>query len=192
MTGKSEKQKMLAGEPYLATDPELAQLRERASQWMDRYNARIAGPDAEKLALLREIMAEVGEETFIRPPFFCDYGENIRLGSRIYVNFNCVILDVAPVVIGDGTLIGPGAQILTAEHPVEAGPRATGIESGRPVHIGRDVWIGAGALILPGVTVGDGAVIGAGAVVTRDVGAGVRVAGSPARALPAAQHRPEP
>lgn len=177
----TEKQKMLAGLPYLATDPELVADRERAARWMDIYNARIAGPDAEKLALLRDLLGKVGEGTFIRPPFFCDYGENIRLGARVYVNFNCVFLDVMPITIGDGTMIAPGVQLLTAEHPVEAGPRASGVESGRAITIGRDVWIGAGALVLPGTTVGDEAVIGAGAVVTRDVPAGARVVGSPAR-----------
>lgn len=177
----TEKQKMLAGLPYRSDDPELVADRERASCWMDRFNARIAGPDAEKTALLAEIMAEVGEGAFIRPPFFCDYGENIRLGARVYVNFNCVFLDVAPITLGDGVLVGPGAQLLTAEHPVDTGPRASGVESGRPITVGRDVWIGAGALVLPGVTIGDGAVIGAGSVVTRDVPAGARVVGSPAR-----------
>lgn len=179
---RTEKQKMLAGEHYLATDPELVAERERASVWMDRYNARIAGADADKLASLRELLAEVGDGSFIRPPFYCDYGGNIRLGDRVYVNFNCVFLDVAQITIGSGTLLAPGVQILTAEHPIEAGPRASGLESGRPVVIGRDVWIGAGALVLPGVTVGDEAVIGAGAVVTRDVAAGTTVVGSPARA----------
>jgi len=178
---RTEKQKMLAGEHYLASDPELVAARDRASLWMDRYNARIAGPDREKLAMLRELLAEAGEGSFIRPPFFCDYGENIRLGDRVYVNFNCVFLDVASITVGDGSLLAPGVQILTAEHPVEAGPRASGLESGRPIVIGRDVWIGAGALILPGVTVGDEAVIGAGAVVTRNVAAGTTVVGNPAR-----------
>lgn len=178
---RSEKDKMLAGEPYLASDPELVAERERASIWMDRFNARIAGPDAEKLAMLRELLAEVGDGSFVRPPFFCDYGINITMGARVYVNFNCVILDVARVSIGDGTLLAPGVQILTASHPVDAGPRASGVESGHPITIGRNVWIGAGALVLPGVTIGDEAVIGAGAVVTRDVPAGTIAVGNPAR-----------
>ena len=109
----------------------------------------------------------------IRPPFFCDYGYNIRLGDGVFLNFNCVILDVVEVVIGDRTQIGPATQIYAADHPRDAETRRTGLEFGRPVRIGSDVWIGGGAIILPGVTIGDGAVIGAGSVVTRDVGPGV-------------------
>ena len=107
----------------------------------------------------------------IRPPFFCDYGYNIRLGDGVFLNFNCVILDVVEVAIGDRTQIGPAVQIYAADHPRDAETRRDGLEFGRPVRIGSDVWIGGGAIILPGVTIGDGAVIGAGSVVTRDVGA---------------------
>src|SRR3954470_8233175 len=117
----------------------------------------------------------------IRPPFFCDYGYNIRLGDDVFLNFNCVILDVVEVTIGDRTQIGPAVQIYAADHPRDSATRGTGLEFGRPVRIGRDVWIGGGAIILPGVTIGDGAVIGAGSVVTRDVAAGQTVAGTPAR-----------
>jgi maltose O-acetyltransferase len=120
----------------------------------------------------------------IRPPFFCDFGYNIRLGDGVFLNFNCVILDVVEVTIGDRTQIGPAVQIYAADHPRDAPTRASGLEFGRPVRIGSDVWIGGGAIILPGVTIGDGAVIGAGSVVTRDVGAGVTVAGNPARPRP--------
>ena len=117
----------------------------------------------------------------IRPPFFCDYGYNIRLGDEVFLNFNCVILDVVEIIIGDRTQIGPATQIYAADHPRDAETRKTGLEFGRPVRIGSDVWIGGGAIILPGVTIGDGAVIGAGSVVTRDVAPGVTVAGNPAR-----------
>ena len=113
-------------------------------------------------------------DAVIRPPFFCDYGYNIRLGDGVFLNFNCVILDVVEVVIGDRTQIGPAVQIYAADHPRDAETRRTGLEFGRPVRIGSDVWIGGGAIILPGVTIGDGAVIGAGSVVTRDVGRGRR------------------
>jgi maltose O-acetyltransferase len=119
----------------------------------------------------------------IRPPFFCDYGYNIHLGDDVFLNFNCVILDVAGVVIGDRTQIGPAVQIYAADHPRDAATRRSGLEFGRPVRIGADVWIGGGAIILPGVTIGDGAVIGAGSVVTRDVGNEQAVAGNPARPL---------
>lgn len=178
----SEKQKMLAGELYRATGEELAADARRVAEWMDRYNGSIATTQRDHAALLREMLAEVGEGAYIRPPFHCDYGFNISLGKGVFLNFNCVILDVVKVTIGDRTHIGPGVQILTADHPRDPAQRRAGLEFGRPVIIGADVWIGGGAIILPGVTIGDGAIVGAGAVVTRDVPAGVTVMGNPARA----------
>jgi maltose O-acetyltransferase len=178
---KSEKQKMLAGELYKAGDPELAADRRRAMLWMDRYNETQARTGHERAALLREIMPEVGRFASIRPPFHCDYGYNISLGSGVFLNFNCVILDVVQVTIGDEAQIGPGVQILTADHPRDPEQRRAGYEFGRPIKIGSHVWIGGGAIILPGVTIGDDAIVGAGAVVTRDVAAGATVVGNPAK-----------
>jgi maltose O-acetyltransferase len=146
-----------------------------------RYNASLALPSAERRALLRELLPHVGEGAAIRPPFHCDYGYNVRLGTEVFLNFNCVILDVVIVDIGDGTQIGPAVQLLTADHPRDPVQRKSGAEFGRPILIGRNVWIGGGAIILPGITVGDNAVIGAGAVVTRDVPADATVVGNPAR-----------
>jgi len=177
---KTEKQKMLAGELY-RPDEELGAEQAAAKAWMVRYNAALAAPVSERHALLCERLARVGEGAVIRPPFHCDYGYNISLGDGVFLNFNCVILDVVEVVIGDRTQIGPATQIYAADHPRDAETRRSGLEFGRPVRIGSDVWIGGGAIILPGVTIGDGAVIGAGSVVTRDVGPGVIVAGNPAR-----------
>ena len=178
----SEKQKMLAGELYVATGEELAADARRVAEWMDRYNASIAATQRDHAALLREMLAEVGEGAYIRPPFHCDYGYNISLGRDVFLNFNCVILDVVKVTIGDRTQIGPGVQILTADHPRDHAQRRAGLEFGRPVTIGADVWIGGSAIVLPGVRIGDGAIVGAGAVVTRDVAAGATVVGNPARA----------
>jgi maltose O-acetyltransferase len=180
---KSEKQKMLAGELY-RPDEELGAEQAAAKAWMARYNAALALPVSERHALLRERLGHVGKDAVIRPPFFCDYGYNIHLGDGVFLNFNCVILDVVEVMIGDRTQIGPAVQIYAADHPRDAQTRRTGLEFGRPVRIGSDVWIGGGAIILPGITIGDGAVIGAGSVVTRDVAAGVTVAGNPARTRP--------
>ena len=177
----SEKQKMLAGELYVATGEELAADARRVAEWMDRYNASIAGTQRDHAVLLREIMASVGEGSYIRPPFHCDYGYNISLGAGVFLNFGCTILDVVKVTIGDRTQIGPGVQILTADHPRDPAQRRAGLEFGRPILIGADVWIGGGAMVLPGVTIGDGAIVGAGAVVTRDVRAGATVVGNPAR-----------
>jgi maltose O-acetyltransferase len=171
---------MLAGELY-RPDAELAADQAVTKAWLVRYNAALAQPVTERHALLSERLAHVGAGAVIRPPFFCDFGYNIRIGDGVFLNFNCVILDVVDVSIGDRTQIGPAVQIYTADHPRDAETRANGLEFGRQVRIGRDVWIGGGAIILPGVTVGDGAVIGAGSVVTRDVGPGITVAGNPAR-----------
>jgi maltose O-acetyltransferase len=180
---KTERQKMLAGELY-RPDAELGAEQAAAKMWMARYNAAMALPVRERHALLRERLGQVGKDAVIRPPFFCDYGTNIRLGDGVFLNFNCVILDVVEVSIGDRTQIGPAVQIYAADHPRDAETRRAGLEFGRPVRIGSDVWIGGGAIILPGVTIGDGAVIGAGSVVTRDVSAGVTVTGNPARPRP--------
>ena len=129
----SEKQKMLAGELYVATGEELAADARRVAEWMDRYNASIAATQQDHAALLREMLAEVGEGAYIRPPFHCDYGYNISLGKGVFLNFNCVILDVVKVTIGDRTQIGPGVQILTADHPRDPAQRRAGLEFGRPV-----------------------------------------------------------
>ncbi|MFC0251695.1 sugar O-acetyltransferase [Massilia consociata] len=177
----SERDKMLAGQPYHAGDPELVAEQAATAAWLARYNAALGQPAAVWRTLLAERLAGLGEGSIVRPPFHCDYGWNIRIGSRVFVNFNCIILDVAAVRIGDDTRIGPAVQIYTAEHPMDAAVRRGGLESGRPVTIGSNVWIGGGAIILPGITIGDDAVIGAGSVVTHDVPAGVCVAGNPAR-----------
>ncbi|HWX47647.1 MAG TPA: sugar O-acetyltransferase [Roseomonas sp.] len=178
---RTEKEKMLAGELYDAGDPELQADMAAARHWMARYNAMLASSPAERRAVLAERLAAVGDGAVIRPPFHCDYGFNISLGAGVFLNFNCVILDVVPVTIGDRTQIGPGVQILAADHPRDAEGRASGLEFGRPIRIGRNVWIGGGAIILPGVTIGDDALIGAGSVVTRDVPAGATAFGNPAR-----------
>jgi maltose O-acetyltransferase len=178
---RTEKQKMLAGELYRAGDPEIQNDQATAKSWMVRYNAALGASAVERRALLRELLAEVGDGAVIRPPFHCDFGYNIRLGRDVFLNFNCVILDVVAVTIGAGTQIGPAVQIYTADHPRDPVIRKTGAEFGRPVSIGQNVWIGGGAIILPGLTIGDDAVVGAGAVVTRDVPQGATVLGNPAR-----------
>ena len=180
---KTEKQKMLAGEPY-RVDAELAADQAATKVWLVRYNAALAEPVSVRHALLRERLADVGADAVIRPPFHCDYGYNIHLADSAFLNFNCVILDVVEVSIGERTQVGPAVQIYAADHPRDIETRSSGLEFGRPVRIGRDVWIGGGAIILPGVTIGDGAVIGAGSVVTRDVGEGQTVTGNPARPRP--------
>jgi len=174
---------MLAGRPYRGDDPELQADQAKTLAWLGRYNTSHNKPPAYREALLAEHLAAVGEGAVIRPPFHCDYGFNIRIGAGVFLNFNCVILDVVAVTIGDRTQIGPAVQISAADHPRDAATRRLGLEFGRPVHIGADVWIGGGAVLLPGVTIGDGAIIGAGSLVTRDVPPGCTVTGNPATLL---------
>jgi maltose O-acetyltransferase len=178
---RSEKEKMLAGELYRPDDPEIQADLAASRIWMDAYNATVPRTAAERHALLARRLSAVGAGTVVRPPFFCDYGYNIRLGAGVFLNFNCVILDVVAVTIGDGVQIGPAVQIYAADHPRDPAPRRAGLELGRPIAIGPNAWIGGGAIILPGVTIGADAVVGAGAVVTRDVPDGVTVVGNPAR-----------
>jgi maltose O-acetyltransferase len=178
---RSEIAKMLAGELYDPSAPQIQAELTATHKWLERYNAALDMTPSDRRKLLMERFAVVGDGAVVRPPFHCDYGFNIRLGAGVFLNFNCVILDVVEVAIGDRTQIGPAVQILAADHPRDPAGRASGLELGRPVRIGRNVWIGAGAIILPGVSIGDDAVIGAGSVVTRDVPAGATAFGNPAR-----------
>ncbi len=180
---------MLAGELYDAGDLELQAELAATKKWLGRYNAALDASTCERRALLLERLAVVGEGAVIRPPFHCDYGFNISLGTGVFLNFNCVILDVVAVGIGDKTQIGPAVQILAADHPRDPAVRAAGLEFGCPIRIGRNVWIGGGAIILPGVSIGDGALIGAGSVVTRDIPAGAVAFGNPARVQTASTAR---
>ena len=164
----------------MPTDSESGAPRGPTQEWIDRFNARGLS-DGERYKLLAERFASVGENALIRPPFFCDHGFNISLGAGAFLNHGCIVLDVEPVSIGEGTAIGPAVQILAADHPRDPELRRQKIRFGRPVTIGANVWIGGGAIILPGVTIGDDAIVGAGSVVTRDVAAGATVVGNPAR-----------
>lgn len=177
MTKRSEKDKMLAGENYLAHDPELAADRARARALMRAFNAEPGE------AALRALIGACGPGASVRAPFYCDYGYNIALGRDVFLNFNCVLLDVARIEIGDGSQIGPLVQFLTADHPRDPALRRAGLESSRPIRVGRNVWIGGGAILLPGIVVGDDCIIGAGAIVTRDVPDGATWAGNPARPI---------
>jgi maltose O-acetyltransferase len=178
----TEREKMLAGELYDPFDPELVAGRTRARDLCWRLNATAEADQEERRRVLRDLFARGGETVWMQPPFFCDYGSNIELGERVFFNFNCVVLDVCRVSIGDFTLFGPAVQIYTPMHPMNADLRRRQ-EYGKPIEIGSDVWVGGGALILPGVRIGSRAVIGAGSVVTRDVPDGVFAAGNPCRVI---------
>jgi maltose O-acetyltransferase len=173
---------MLAGELYDPLDPELVQLRARARDLCWELNATRESQQDERRRLLCALLGAGGEDVWLQPPFFCDYGTNIRLGKHCFFNFNCVVLDVCPVTVGDHVFFGPAVQIYTATHPLDAELRRHQ-EFGKPVVIGSDVWVGGGAIFCPGVRVGSRSVIGAGSVVTRDVPDGVLAAGNPCRVI---------
>ncbi|EMA46521.1 sugar O-acetyltransferase [Halococcus saccharolyticus] len=176
----TEKAKMLNGEPYDASDPELVAERERARELTRQYNVTDETAHERRDELLDELLGSTDKNCHVEPPFRCDYGYNIHVGKNFYANVDCVVLDVCRVEIGCNCLIGPGVHIYTATHPIDATERAEGLESGESVTIGDDAWIGGRAVIDPGVTVGDGAVVGSGAVVTQDVPENVVVKGNPA------------
>jgi maltose O-acetyltransferase len=180
---RTQRELMLAGELYLASDPELVELRRRARELTRRFNATREDQPAERETILRELFGSLGQRVEIEPTFRCDYGFNIHAADGLYMNFDCVILDVCEVRIGRSCFLAPGVHIYTATHPLDAALRCSGPELGKPVRIGDRVWIGGRAVILPGVTIGDDVVIGAGSVVTRDVPAGMLVAGNPARVI---------
>lgn len=173
---------MLAGELYDPLDVQLCREREQARDLCQRLNATRERDIAERAEILKEL---VGRETdvWMQPPFFCDYGTNIFLGRKVFFNFNCVVLDVMPVRIGNHTLFGPAVQIYTATHPLDAETRRAGLEFAKPVTIGDDCWMGGGAIICPGVTIGSRVVIGAGSVVTRSIPDDVFAAGNPCRVI---------
>jgi maltose O-acetyltransferase len=177
----SEKQKMLAGNLYRAGDEELIVDRHRAAQLLKEFNDE-TDPDLRR-ATLAKLFGRIGANANIMPIFACDYGYNIVAGRNLFMNYNCVLLDCAPIVIGDDVQFGPAVQVYTAHHPLDAATRRDGLESASPVSIGDNVWVGGAAVICPGVSIGDDAVIGAGSVVTRNVPAGAIVAGKPARVL---------
>src|SRR5947199_2879536 len=178
----SEKEKMLAGQLYDPLDAELVRARERARDLCQDLNATREADQAARRRILKELFGAGGESVWMQPPFFCDYGSNIDLGERVFFNFNCVVLDVCEVRIGDFTLFGPAVQVYTATHPMNAELRRRQ-EFAKPIAIGSDVWVGGGAIICPGVTIGSRAVIGAGSVVTRHVPDGVFAAGNPCRVI---------
>ncbi|MCC8450015.1 sugar O-acetyltransferase [Streptomyces rochei] len=178
---RTQLERMRAGDLYIADDPEIARMQQRAVRLAARYQAAYAqDPDAAR-PVLEELLGSLGAEAHVRPPLYVDYGSNITIGARTFVNYNLTALDVAAVTIGEDCQIGPNVQLLTPTHPVEPGPRRDKLEAARPITVGDNVWLGGGVIVLPGVTIGDNSVIGAGAVVTKDVPANVVAVGNPAR-----------
>lgn len=179
---KNEKAKMLAGEYYMDSDPQLVAERRAARQLIYKYNHAPAENEELRQEVLEELLGK-HDKVFIEPTFRCDYGSNIYLGKNFYANFDCVFLDVCSITIGDNCLMGPCVHIYTASHPLDPVKRTNGTEFGIPVRIGHNAWIGGNVTILPGVTIGDNVVIGSAAVVTKDVPSNVVVAGNPAKII---------
>jgi maltose O-acetyltransferase len=177
------KDRMLAGEPYLANDPELVADRERCALLVQQYNATSASDGDRRAALLQLLLGDVGRETVILPPVYFDYGRQTTIGNRSFINYGAVILDVGGVRIGDDVQIGPNAQLLTPTHPMDAAERRAGWETQKPVTLASGVWLGGGVIVCPGVTIGEDSVVGAGSVVTRDVPPRVFAAGNPCRVI---------
>ncbi len=180
---RTEKQLMLAGEMYDPLDPELEEERLRARRWAREYNATTEADIDLRKRMIKDMFGSAGSNAYIEPSFRCDYGYNIFVGDNFFANFDCVILDVCPVRIGDNCMIAPGVHIYTATHPIDPTKRNSGRELGAPVTIGHNVWLGGRCIILPGVTIGDNVTVAAGAVVTKNVPANTVVAGNPAKVI---------
>ncbi len=180
----NEFDKMISGQLYNAKDPRLTAMRKQARALLEKINQSAQCiTDQDRVELCRKLFASVGPNLGFQPPFYCDYGSNITLGRDVFINFNCVFLDVAKITIGDFVQIAPNVQIYTAGHPLEWEKRRNGEEFGKPITIGNDVWIGGSAIICPGVTIGEKSIIGAGAVITKDVPPNVVLVGNPGRIL---------
>jgi maltose O-acetyltransferase len=177
---RSQRERMLAGDLYIADDPVLASENQRAMALMEEFNRSPAADPEGRRRILTELLGSFGEGAEVRPPFFCDYGYQTHIGARTFVNFGLVALDVARITIGDDVQIGPNVQLLTPTHPLDPEPRRAKWEAASPITIGDNVWLGGGVIVCPGVTIGADTVVGAGSVVTRDLPTGVVAVGSPA------------
>ena len=178
-----EKQKMASGQWYNPLDKALSTERLASRKLQHQFNLSCPDDTVLRRELLKQWLPNTGKHFYVEPPFYCDYGYNIKTGNKVFFNYNCVVLDVAPVYIGNNVFFGPAVQLYTVNHPLEAKARNTLVEQALPIKIEDDVWIGGGAILLPGVTVGRGSVIAAGAVVNKDVPAGVVAGGNPCRVI---------
>jgi len=179
----TEAEKMAAGEVYDPRDKSLVDARLRSQQLCRRFNTAAPEDLGTRKQILKKLLGSMGKQVHIEPPFLCDYGSQIRVGSRVFFNFNCVLLDGGGVEIGDDFMCGPNVQFYTAQHPLLAEERRSFLETAATIRIGNDVWLGGGVILCPGVSIGDGAAIGAGSVVSKDIPAGVVAVGNPCRVL---------
>lgn len=178
---RSQRERMLAGDLYIADDPQLAADNQRGMRLMEQFNRCPAESPDQRRRILTELLGAFGPDAEIRPPLYCDYGYQIRIGARTFINVNLMALDVAAIRIGEDVQMGPNVQLLTPTHPVEADPRRAKWEAAQPITVGDNVWLGGGVIVLAGVTIGDNTVVGAGAVVPKDLPANVVAVGNPAR-----------
>lgn len=180
---RTNRERMLAGDPYIADDPESGARHDRAVRLADAYGRAFVADAEAARPLLEALVGELGEGAVVTPPLFVDYGEHIRIGRGTFVNYHLTALDVAPITIGEDCQIGPNVQLLTPTHPIDPEARRARLEAAEPITIGDNVWLGGGVIVCPGVTIGENSVIGAGAVVTRDIPANVVAVGNPARVI---------
>lgn len=181
--GRSHRERMLAGDQYIFSDPQQIAESNRAQALCAAFNATAGDDYARRDTILRELLGAIGEGSVIRPPFRCDYGFQTHIGARTFANWGLIALDVARITIGDDVQIGPNVQLLTATHPIEPGPRRAKWEGSKPITIKDNVWLGGGVIVLPGVTIGENTVVGAAAVVTKDLPPNVLAVGNPARVV---------
>lgn len=177
------RERMLAGDLYIADDPEISADQQRAMALVEAINRLPAADRASRRRLLADLLGGLGDGADIRPPLYCDYGYQTRVGARTFANFGLVLLDVAPITIGDDVQIGPYVQLLTASHPLEPEARRAKWESAQPISIGDNVWLGGGVIVCPGVSIGADTVVGAGSVVTKELPSRVVAVGAPARVV---------
>jgi maltose O-acetyltransferase len=180
---KSEKEKMIAGEMYDPLDKQLVEDRIRTRLLIKALNDTREDDTAQRSRIIKELLPDAAPDLWLQPPFYCDYGYNMKVGERVFFNFNCIVLDVAPVTIGSRTMFGPNVQVYTATHPIDHLERSSGKEYAKPIVIGEDVWIGGSAVICPGVTIGNRSIIGAGSIVTKDIPDNVIAAGNPCKVI---------
>lgn len=180
---RSHRERMLAGDMYIGGDPENEVVARKAVALADAYHRAEVDADPNAREILAELVGALGEDSYVKPPLYVDYGENIFVGDRVFINYNLMALDVVAITIGDDCQIGPNVQLLTPTHPIDPGARRAKLEAAEPIVIGENVWLGGGVIVCPGVSIGDNSVIGAGSVVTKNIPANVVAVGNPARVL---------
>lgn len=180
---RSQRERMLAGDLYIADDPDLVLANQRASRLAAAYTAAYLADPAGARGILEELLGQLGADVEVRAPLYVDYGSHLSIGARTFVNFNLTALDVAAITIGEDCQIGPNVQLLTPTHPLDPQQRRDKLEAAEPITIGDNVWLGGGVIVLPGVSIGDNSVVGAGSVVTKDIPANAVAVGNPARVV---------